>query len=288
MPRDRYEQFTMGADGKPTLLVHRYDGTGDEKYTGDKALAVASNPYARKWQRLNPVLARNNNIGPGDARGNIPYRIGAWVKGLSENPNTSFMGKLFDNGMKQGGIAGAIMGGLGGLGGRLIYHKFFGDGESDPNYLLYTLLGAAGGGALGAGLSYSRDYARNNASPEIGIGSSREALETTGRLTPAIPKYAPSTMYKSSSIYKDPRNYILEKIQTAKDILPATKVKLANAVSEMSEEEAEPLSKEVRACLGTNIEGAITNYLYGGKAVGSYYSRILSLLGRAYLDRCLQ
>lgn len=288
MPRDRYEQFTMGADGKPTLLVHRYDGTGDEKYTGDKALAWASNPYAAKWRRLNPVLARNNRIEPGDVRGGIPYRLGAWVKGLSESPGTSFMGSLFDKGMTHGGVAGAIMGGLGGLGGRFLYNKFFGDGESDPNYLLYTLLGAAGGGALGAGLSYSRDYARNNATPEISTGSSREAFETSERRTPAIPEQAPQTMYKSSSIYKDPRNYILERIQTAKDILPATKVKLANAVLELSEEEAEPLSKVVRECLGTNIEGAITNYLYGGRAIGSYYSRILSLLGRAYLDRCLQ
>lgn len=288
MPKDRYEQFTMGADGKPTLRVHRYDGTGDEKYTGDKALAWASNPYAEKWRRLNPVLARNNRIEPGDVRGGIPYKLGAWVKGLSDNPSTSFMGQLFDNGMKQGGIAGAIMGGLGGLGGRFIYNKFFSDGESDPHYLLYTLLGAAGGGALGAGLSYSRDYARDHASGALTPGSSRAMFETSGRLTPQTPTQAPQEMYKSSSIYKDPRNYILERIQTARDILPATKVKLANAVLELSEAEAEPLSKLVRECLGTNIEQAITSYLYNGKSVGSYYSRILSLLGKAYLDRCLQ
>ena len=289
MPKDRYEQFTMGEDGKPTLKVHRYDGTGDETYTGDKALAWASNPYSERWRRLNPILARENRIEHGDIRGTIPYRIGSWVRGVANSPGSSVFGGLFDNGMKQGGIAGALVGGLGALGSRFIYNKFFGDGRSDPNYLLYTLLGAAGGGALGAGLSHLRGkaMAEGNRVPDLPV-SPAKFYETEGRLDFKAPKETSVDMYKTASIYKNPKNYILEKIQTSKDLTAAGKVKLANAVLELDDAKAEKLSKAVRETLGRNVGAAIVKFLYGIDScddIGSYFSKMLSLFGKVYMDR---
>lgn len=288
MPKDRYEQFTMGADGKPTLKVHRYDGTGDETYTGDKALAWASNPYSERWRRVNPILARANRIEKGDVRGSIPYRLGTWVKSTADTPGSSMFGSLFDGGMKQGGIAGALVGGLGALGTRYIYNKFFGDGKSDPNYLLYTLLGAAGGGALGAGLGHLRSNAIANGTSQMGEGSLAKFYETNGRYDFKAPNETSVNMYKTASIYKNPKNYIMEKIQTTKDLTPAGKVKLCNAVIQLDDARAEKLSKVVREALGRNTGAAIVRFLYGIDScadMGSYFSRMLSLFGKVYMDR---
>lgn len=285
MPKDRYESFSMGEDGKPVLKVHRYDGTGDETYTGDKALAWASNPYAERWRRLNPVLAFNNKLQEGDVRGSIPYRLGTWTKSIADSPDTTFMGGLFDKGMKQGGIAGALMGGIGALGARFLYSKFLG-GDTDPNYLLYALLGAAGGGALGAGYSHLRGVAKNNPQPPATPGMDSSYFENAGRLSPPVGKYS-YDMTKTASIYRDPRNYILEKIQTARDIGAADKVKLANAVRELDPSSAVMLSKLVREKLGSDIGGTVAKYLYGTTSTGSYMGRIVSLLGNAYMSRVL-
>lgn len=279
MPRDQYERLTI-ENGKPTLKIHRYDGSGDETLTGDRALAMSSSKYAEKWRRLNPELALENRYGKDDVRSTMPYRIGSWIRDFSSRP-ANLLGRTLDKGIGQGGAMGAILGGLGAMTGRFAYNKLYGDGTTDPHYLAYGLAGALAGGAAGVGLSYGRKVSRETG--DIGMPETMKQYWNNNRITPTGDNY--SDLFKTASIYKDPRNYILEKLQSAKDVDLAGKAKLAKVVRTLDADSAEKLSEEVRATLGFNVGTVIAKFIFGTEQLGSYYSRLLSLFNKVDSDR---
>jgi hypothetical protein len=71
-------------------------------------------------------------------------------------------------------------------------------------------------------------------------------------------------MVKKSSMWQDPRNYILEKLQGAHDISMADKAILASKVRNMNSSEASDLEKLVRSALGIGVGAIIARFLGAG------------------------
>ena len=88
------------------------------------------------------------------------------------------------------------------------------------------------------------------------------------RLFPDAPKgwdpYNPfETLQKKASMYRDPRNFILEKLQAATDVGLAEKARLAAGIRAMNPEEAKPIAEAVHADMGINTGRVIADQLFG-------------------------
>lgn len=67
-------------------------------------------------------------------------------------------------------------------------------------------------------------------------------------------------MYKQSSMYQDPRNFILEKLQRDTSLSMADKAILAGKIRNMAMAQASDLERSVRSALGMGVGALIANY----------------------------
>lgn len=131
--------------------------------------------------------------------------------------------------------------------------------------------GTIGGGAMGAGLGMLAGIVGERLT-----GNTMVPLITTAVGTAAgagIGHQRKKLLEKEASMYRDPRNFILEKLQGANDLSMSDKASLAIRVRNMDIQQAEKLKELVHAAMGYGVGSIIAKFIFGDD------SRLGSLLG---------
>lgn len=237
--------------GLEPTIERRYINGDTFKFTGDRAMAMADTPAAAEWRANNPDKAFKFGYSPYDSpaeQSPVAYSVGKYLRDKSQSRVDGFLGRAANGGILSGAAVGGALGAGGGALASLIARLFLGK----------TSVGkwALAGGALGALLGGHNGFVRSRRNP--------------------------SAMYlqKSAATYTDPRNFILEKLQSANDIGVGEKVRLAAAVKNMSRSDAEQLANLVRAALGFGVGAIIAKFLFGtSSAAGTLFGGVLGALG---------
>lgn len=249
---DRTEQLTIDPNDptKHKLVVQYYDKPGKpDEYTGDQAIINASmeNPHTTQYRLKNPELAVQGTRGARDYRDTVSYSLSRKLTGSLTDGNPGFFGKNFNTPFTAT-VAGAALGGAGlTLTHWLAKRLGFLDKDSDP--LWSGIIGAG----LGAGLGY--------------FSNKHNVLRKEG-----------TYMQKQASLYQDPRNFILEKLQRSSDLSLVDKAMLANKVRNMDRMAASELEKLVRSALGIGV-GVVIAKFFGLGTLGTAMGGMLGVLG---------
>lgn len=242
----RRETFTPGTStSKPKLRITWNDGRYRD-LEGNEALANYGGPEGVRYQTEYAAdAARNRLTGPTDPRGTTAHNFGLALHNIIKDPN-SYYHRYMSNGPVAGAIPGAAVGLLGGL-----LANWISDAASEragfaPRRIDHRWLGAALGAALGG-------YAGH------------KHLE------------------KKSAMFVDPRNAILEKLQSANDVTTSDKVKLAAAIRRMDYASANRLATKLRSVLGFGV-GAIIARALGMSLGGALFGGIVGLMGSGLLS----
>lgn len=254
----RRETFEISEDGVPTLtLSYPESGLvgGSTTLEGDAALANVTHasglPEISLSGKFNPWYAAALRHHYADkANGSYGYTLGESLASMANSTSQSPILQFIDTPIS-GGLSGAALGaGIGALGGWLGGKLGLSDAK-DPA-LLYSLLGAAAGGALGS---------------TYGYGAKKKKERAEERL-----------LEKSSTLYQDPRNFILEKLQGATDVSMAEKAMLAGQVRNMSTFDAKRLAEDIRSAIGVGV-GALIAKALGFSGAGVILGGLLGAIG---------
>ena len=244
--KDRTDILSLGEDGTPKLEIRWANGVKDN-YEGDAAIANYRGPEADAWKDANPeVTAFYKTDKPNDIRSRTAYKWGQKAREFMTTPGP--IGDIMNNGPIPGAALG---GGAGLLGGILanwlsdLYSDHLGGGERGMDY---KWLGGAAGAALGAYLGHKR-----------------------------------KGLHKEAAMFVDPRNFILEQLQSATDVGMGDRIRLAAAVKNMSRDQAEQLARKVRSALGFGV-GAIISRFVGASLGGTLLGGMLGVIGSGALS----
>ena len=256
-----------------TFKILNIDGSVDTTLQGDEAMRAG----APMLYHFSPNRKTQDSIiagRPDDYRRNSwRYKIYRKLQDIAEDPVPTLPGRILNKGPLAGGSAGALAGyGTGAL-ADWILDKING-GERDPMIQL-KWLGALAGGGTGAVLGhYRKKYDSGNAADNWSDNARR------------MSKYA--GMVKTSAMFNDPRNLILERLQGANDLGFAEKANLANAVRNLDPASAKQLADMVRASLGFGVGAIIARYILGMKSSrGTLFGGIVGLLGSSLYKRMM-
>lgn len=224
-----------GLPGVEDINLHSYTiskpGMTPTTIKGLHAKAMAKNTDGSyMYQDISPEI-RGTIRGTNDYRDTYSYGISSGLRKHLLNPDTpSIFNRAFSTPITAS-ISGAALGAALGMGGSFIGKKTgVVDRDSDP---LWWGLGL---GALGAGIGYL---------------SNKHSLFSHQSL---------DHLYKKASMWQDPRNFILEKLQRAGDVNAIDKAILATKVRNMSTYQASDLEKLVRGALGIGVGAIIANF----------------------------
>lgn len=205
-------------------LTRTYQNNDEDTLTGYRALASARDQNGLTMDKSNPMLAEFASAGRNDPKTSFPYQLGrAFARSNTSNPG--IFGQTFDSPLTSTLAGGAIGLGAGALIGWAGNKLNF---DTDPTRS--GVLGALGGLGLGYLAGHFADKNRQRG------------------------------LQKSGSMYQDPRNFILEKLQKANDISMVDKAMLASKVRNMSTFEAKSLEASVRSALGIGVGAIIAKY----------------------------
>ena len=250
---DRRETFSMSdpnnTDTAKLIIQYNNDTGKPEEYTGTQAVLNTSikNPYTDRLRVENPELFIQGQRGKRDYRNTASYSIARKLTGHLTDGKPGFFGKNFNTPFTAS-VAGAAIGGA----GLTLTHwlaKKLGFVDEEADSLWPGLIGAG----LGAGLGY--------------FSNKHNVLKKEGSY---IEKYA--------SMYQDPRNFILEKLQRSSDLSLADKAMLANKVRNMDRMSATNLEKIVRSALGIGVGAIIAKY-FGLGTTGTVLGGLLGAFG---------
>lgn len=246
-----YDRYEPAHDGLPATLTREYnDGSSSEVMSGDEALANAENADGDKFRAEHPGLAiRAKAYAPGDYRNGTMYGLGKGFRRIIDSPEKTWVGKAIGDNPFQ---AAAVMGGTGLVGGMLANFLLKRLGLADNPKM--HLIGGLGGLLAGAYTGYQSGQ-----------------LNKTAGIT------------KSAAMYRDPRNFILEKLQAANDLTSTEKAQLAASVRAMSPRSADILAKSVRAAMGFGVGAIIAKFL-GLNTRGTVLGGLTSLFGARALN----
>lgn len=230
---------------EPTIERRYLDGT-TFRFTGDRAMAMADTPGAAEWRSENPEIALRNAYSPFDDPAETNPAAHAIGQFINKQKSSKgLIGSIVDKGMLPGAMVGGVLGLGGGALASLLAKLFLGK-ASTKNWAL-------AGGALGAVLGGHNGLVR-------------------------------SRMHKSAATYTDPRNFILEKLQSATDVGIGEKVRLAAAVRNLDRDDAEQLASLVRAALGFGVGAIIAKFIFGTtSAAGTLFGGIVGALGTSMI-----
>lgn len=250
----RRESYNPGLDGKkPKLKLYWNDGRSS-KYEGDAALANYSGPEGQKFREEHPALAiKFKRNGPADPRDSFAHKLGVGARDALRSGN-SFYKYYMSHGPVAGGAAGGLAGYLGGALANVLSDAAtdkLGYGERPMDY---SWVGTALGTLIGAYIGH-----KHKENPEL------------------------KGLLKSSAMFVDPRNFILEKLQSANDVSASDKVKLAAAVRRMDKYQADRLARQLRSILGFGVGNVIARAL-GLSLGGALFSGIVGVIGSGMLS----
>lgn len=243
------EDFNYDPETGQAFLAKKWkDGTVD-KYVGVDALANSSGQEGHIYRQLDPIGFHRNYRRRGDMRDGIPYRLGRWFdRSVVNSPTRTWVGRAMgDNALQSGAVLGGL-GLLGGYAGNWMLRKL--GLASDPRL---HLIGGIGGLGLGGLIGYLR---------------SQDA--------------EPDGFQKTAAMYRDPRNFILEKLGIATDLSPAQKAQLAAQIRHMDRHKADRLAGMVRAALGFGV-GALIARFFGMNLKGTLLGGAAGVIGGGIL-----
>lgn len=255
MPAD-YEDTIVHGAGEPTIKRRYIDGS-EFTFKGDRALAMANTPEAAQWRLENPKQALLNSYSPFDSiEESHPYASAVRDFVEKHKREKGLFGAFADRGMIPGAIAGGVVGAGTGALASLLAKLFLGEASAKR----WALVGGAIGTLLGG---------------HNGLVRSRM-------------NKAESPITKSAATYMDPRNFILEKLQSATDVGIGEKVRLAAAVRNLNRSDAEKLASMVRAALGFGVGAIIAKFVFGAtSAAGTLFGGVLGAIGTGILANSL-
>lgn len=224
------------ADGNPDVIRANWEGNNE----------------FNKWRKENPALYdRLKSKGPGGLLKSKWYNAGKSVYDFATDNEKTWVGKLLDHGVLPGTLLGGASGYLLGEGLRL-YAKHF----LPKNHLLNGLKSFVPGtvlGVLGGGLGGMLGHVRHT--------NVKNQENVAQHVQDGI-------MHKKAAMYQDPRNFILEKLQSATDISSMMKASLADRVRRLSPQQAQTLAAAVRAAVGFGVGALIAKFLGVNTAFG--------------------
>lgn len=249
---DRKEQLLVdpnNLDNSELTITYNDKPGRPQVHRGAQAIINASmeNPYTTQYRMNNPELAVQGIRGARDYRDTVSYSLSRKLTGALTDGNPGFFGKNFNTPFTAT-VAGAALGGA----GLTLTHwlsKKLGLLEKDSDSLWPGIIGAG----LGAGLGY--------------FSNKHNVLRKEG-----------AYMQKYASLYQDPRNFILEKLQRSSDLSLVDKAMLANKVRNMDRMAASELEKIVRSALGIGV-GVIIAKFFGLGTLGTAMGGMLGVLG---------
>lgn len=238
--------------GAAALTKTWSDGTVD-KYTGLDALANHDSPERNLYRRLEPGDSFSRLRRHNDYRNSLAYKAGAGLRNYANSKDRNMFSRLMGDNALQ---AGAVLGGTGVLAGLLGNAVLRGLGLADNPKLQWVggIGGAIAGGLIGNARSNALEYDARNA-----------LMNSMG-------------MTKMSAMYKDPRNFVLEKLMSARDLSASEKAQLAAQVRRMDRPRAEKLSGLVRSALGFGV-GAVIAKFFGLNTRGTVLGGLVGVLG---------
>lgn len=205
-----------------------------------------------KWRKDNPNLAsRLKTKGPGGLTKSKWYRSGKNIRNLMLDGEKTWLGKFLDLGVLPGLLAGGTGGYLLGEGIELAAKHLL-----PQNHFLNKLRPGVSGlalGLIGSGLGGTVGHLR------------RTNVENQRQVAKHVED---GIMRKKAAMYQDPRNFILEKLQSANDISSMMKASLADQVRRLSPQQAQTLAAAVRAAVGFGVGALIAKFLGTNVAFG--------------------
>lgn len=250
------QTFSYDKDtGEAALTRQWHDDGAIDRFTGAKALANYGGAEGQLFRAKDPQAAHRLIRGHNDRRESMGYKVGDWLRSYANNGSHNIVSRAIGDNPLQGA---AVMGGAGFLGGHLANWllgklRLVNEGEGKFHWI-GGALGALGGGTLG----YFRGKEHGGWNKMAGF-------------------------HKEAAMFKDPRNFILEKLQSATDLSMTDKALLAAQVRNMDPRRADRLSGMVRAAMGFGV-GAIVARFCGTNLRGTMVGGLAGALGTGIIN----
>lgn len=234
------KELRWDENGQPILTVKDFSRGGAEStFEGMQALKMA--PHEALGDTKNTTYVAPAYYGPDDYREKFLYRMGRGIRKKLDDPEPTFIGRILNKGPVAGSLLGAGSGWLLGTGATKLMKLL------NPDFdLPLSTIGLLGGGVTGGLLGYFRNKAIE------------ERKEKFGKKASII----------KEAMFRDPRNFILERLQGATDISPFEKAQLAAKVRQMDTQSAERLKRQVRAAMGFGVGALIAKFFFGSGLIG--------------------
>ena len=270
-PAGTYKRMDFQVDTAADNPLRRYApasytmltrGGQERKRTGFGAVAGMRDSFGRPLytgnQRFRAMHARGLSE---DARDDTMYRLGAAARNNYEEGG--IFNKVVDNPYLSSGT-GAVLGGGAAALAAWIASKF-GMGFLSPETAAF--IGAGIGGATG--WKANRVATGKDSLPDLSAATAK--LQNTA-MQGIAGRMKSGSVQKEASMYRDPRNFILDKLQRDTTLSMADKAVLAGKVRDMTLESASALERDVRSACGIGVGALIANYFglgLGGMLLGA-------------------
>lgn len=271
--------FKPFAKEGPTAVLKDISGKEISKEVGPDSFIVNMpiNDYNALTRKQQDKLI---DFSPEDPRhNNIKYKARKIFENIIDSPYPTFVGRILNKGPLHGGVAGGGAGFLAGAIADTVLDKI--NGEPRNPLIDLKLIGTIGGAGLGAALGFVRK--KHDAANSLTFKNNDPSLY--------INDLVKSSNYieKRAIMYKDPRNYILERLQSATDVGFAEKAKLAGAVRNLDNNRASELAKIIRASLGFGIGALISKFLFGMTSTrGTVLGGLIGLIGTGLFNNLIK
>ena len=231
----------------------------------DDMLAFEESDAGRKFRANNPGRTTLIRRSKKDYRNSLAYDAGKITDRVLGGENMTGLGRLMEYGPWVGGGLGAVGGGLLGL---------LGSGAAkmlglNADTSTITALGALGGAGIGSLSGYLRSTATK---PNVGDYEAQERINSKNRVMNTI-----GDIEKSAAMYQDPRNFILEKLQSDMNVDFGAKASLAAKVRNLSYQDADKLAKLVRQAAGIGVGALIAKFVFGTGTFGTALGGLVGL-----------
>lgn len=227
----------------PTKLTLRHPNGEKETFTSyeDRMANDFISPEAELWRQRNPYEAhRRRYKGPNNPENSLAHTAGSYIRDLTTGKD-SILNKILDGGPIPSALAGATLG----FGADSILKLITGKSLGSKAWIAPLL-----GGLLGSGWGFlKRSINAKEADKKL---KQKQELEDSKYEAMWRP-YEKKAMVKYAAMYRDPRNFILEKLQSAKDVTLAEKAALSIFIRQMDTETAAATAKAVRAAVGIGV-----------------------------------